>query len=138
MRVALISCAKTKLPGVHAAKDLYISPRFKLAWQYASANYDRVYILSAKHGLLEPEKRIRAYDVTLNDQPKEARLRWARKVARQIRLSIPSSAYIEFWCGAAYRDPLMEMLNEYDVMAPFAWMSQGQQLQWLKAKAAGA
>ena len=138
MRVALISCAKMKRPGVHAAKDLYASPRFKLAWKYASARYDRVYILSAKHGLLEPERRIRAYDASLNDRTTEERLRWARKVARQIRAVIPPMAFIDLWCGRAYWNPLRELLDGYQILAPFAWMSQGKQLQWLKANTAGA
>ncbi len=133
LRVALISCTKTKRPGVHTAKDIYSSPRFKLIWQYVEPRYDCVFILSAKHGLLPPERRIRAYDETMHGRVRRVRERWARKVERQIRAHIPRGAHIEFWCGAAYWGPLKEALErDYAVRTPLAHLRQGEQLQRIK------
>ena len=139
MKIALISCSKTKLSGVHPAKDLYCSTRFKLAWKYAEPRYDEVYILSAKHGLLAPDRRIRAYDLSLNKMPGAARIKWAERVARQVRATISPRAILEFYCGRAYRDPLAEMLEDYQTTTPLLGMNRGEQLQWLSGTvAAGA
>jgi hypothetical protein len=62
MKVALVSCVKTKLPGMHPAKELYASPLFRLSFEYASKHADRTYILSAKCGLVEREQRIESYE----------------------------------------------------------------------------
>ena len=63
MKIALISCVSKKQELSDGekvkAKDLYISPLFKMAYDYAKKlDVDRVFILSAKHGLLSPDKEI--------------------------------------------------------------------------------
>lgn len=50
MRVALVSCVKTKRDTPHPAKDLYTSPLFKGLRRYAEAHADTWFILSAEFG----------------------------------------------------------------------------------------
>lgn len=138
MRIALISCSKTKRSGVHPACELYCSVRFRLAWKYAAGAYDKTGVLSAKHGLIIPERRIRAYDDALGSKTSAERSAWARKVARQIRAQFPIGSEIHFLCSRAYRETLAELLSgDYAVAAPLAHMRRAEQLRWLK-QAAGA
>ncbi len=58
MRIALISCVKTKRNAASKAKDLYISSLFKMNYTYAQRTCDKIFILSAKHGLLDENQII--------------------------------------------------------------------------------
>lgn len=60
-KVGFVSCCKTKRKGFFKAKDLYISDLFKKSFSFCLANYDFVYILSAKYGLLNPNDFIEIY-----------------------------------------------------------------------------
>jgi hypothetical protein len=61
-KVVLISCASKKLPHKAKAKDLYISPLFKKNLAFAHfLRADKIFILSAKYGLLSLEQVIELY-----------------------------------------------------------------------------
>lgn len=82
-KIVLISCVSKKKAEACKAKDMYVSPLFKMSWEYAKQfSPDEVFILSDKHHLLDPEQRIDPYDVTLTKsaQWKE----WARTVLHGI------------------------------------------------------
>lgn len=91
MKIVLISCTKSKdkeatksnpLP----ANKLYTGTAFKKAYQYArQLTPDRIYILSAKHGLLKPDDKVCYYDDTLKDKPSQERKLWAENVLDQLR-----------------------------------------------------
>ncbi len=67
MLVVLISCVSKKKNSPSMAKDMYISPLFKGAYQYSKKlGADLVFILSAKYGLLEESAWIEPYNETLN------------------------------------------------------------------------
>jgi hypothetical protein len=69
-KIVLIACASQKKKIKSPAKDLYISTLFKYSLRYAfSMNPDKVYILSALHHLLDLDKEIEPYDVTLSNIP---------------------------------------------------------------------
>lgn len=81
MKIALISCSKEKRPYPCTASELYsASTLFSLSYQYAKKNTERIYILSAKYGLVPDDKVIEPYDQTLNDMTRGQQLEWARKV----------------------------------------------------------
>lgn len=131
MKVALVSCAKKKRFGCHAAKDLYTSALFKLTFQYASKNYDRVFILSAHYGLLDPNESVQTYDKTLRDMSGAQRRKWASDVLLQICLYIPREAEIHYFCGELYRKYLIGRLGRVEAV-PLQGMRIGKQLQWYK------
>ena len=57
--IILISCASKKHSTKMPAKDLYNSILFKSSLEYAkSIKHDKIYILSAKHHLLDLETQI--------------------------------------------------------------------------------
>lgn len=50
------------------AKDMYVSDLFKKSLEYARRlNPAKIYILSAKYGLLELDDMIEPYEITLNE-----------------------------------------------------------------------
>lgn len=72
--IVLISCVAKKRDEPSPAKDLYISPLFKNSLAYAySLKPDKIFILSALHHLLELDKVIEPYNVTLSNIPKSKR-----------------------------------------------------------------
>ena len=67
-KVILISCVSKKLHHKSKAQDLYVSPLFKKNLQYAkSLNSDRIFILSARYGLLRLNEEIESYNKTLKE-----------------------------------------------------------------------
>ena len=55
--IALIACSCKKIGGADQAQYLYNSNLFKLSFRYAQQRgAQRIYILSAKHGLLDPNE----------------------------------------------------------------------------------
>ena len=84
-RIALISCSKRKMPYACRASELYsASTLFSLSYEYAKAHADRVFILSAKHGLVGEEEIVAPYEETLNEKTAAERQAWAQKVLRQL------------------------------------------------------
>ena len=99
MNIGFVSCVKTKREGCFPAQDLYISPLFKSAFAYASLHCARVFILSAKHGLLRPEQKIKQYDRTLGNMSKVERTEWSRHVIKQIQKFILPHDKLHFFWG---------------------------------------
>ena len=92
-----ISCVKTKRSSRCMAKDMYISPLFKKAYQYALkfVPEDKIYILSAKYGLIHSSQMIDPYEKTLNAERDKERKVWAYNVVQQMKAKgIPLDASI--------------------------------------------
>ncbi len=136
--IVLIGCAKTKLPGIHPACELYRSRLFRLSFAYAVLqNFGpRKFILSAKHGLLSPNKRIKSYDQSLQEMTAQERRQWAKKVARQIKAQfLPPGWEIHFLCGEDYqRDLMTELGDGFVYHIPMRGLSLGKQVQWLQQR----
>ncbi|MBO5796260.1 MAG: hypothetical protein J6R28_06410 [Bacteroides sp.] len=90
MKIALISCVSQKQKLAEGelvqAKCLYTSPLFIKAHAYAQQlGVDKIYILSAKHGLLEEYDKIGWYNETLlNKSAKECK-DWANSVLDELK-----------------------------------------------------
>ena len=82
--LTIIGCSSRKLPVIAPAWLLYsASPRFSALFQYSKRIGDKILILSAKHGLIEPIKIIKPYNFTIADMDAHHLL--------EIRKSIKSS-----------------------------------------------
>jgi hypothetical protein len=131
-RVVLISCASKKLPTPAKARDLYISPLFRLNLAYAeSLKPEAIFILSAKHGLVPLEKKLAPYNETLNTKKDAAIKAWAKKVCRQLgtRTNVGSDEFI-LLAGERYRRHLLPFLKHSKT--PLQGLGLGKQLQFLK------
>lgn len=75
-KIVLISCVSRKGNTKVKAKDLYQGPLFKNSLAYAqSLKPDKIYILSAHHYLLDLDKEIEPYNVTLSYVSPSQRMR---------------------------------------------------------------
>ena len=116
-RIVLISCVSMKLPSRAKAKDLYVSSLFKYCLQYAiSLNPDNIYVLSAKHGLLDLEQKIEPYEQTLNKMKSNQIKEWADKVLVQLRkVSNLKNDDFTFLAGEKYRKYLVLHISNYKI-----------------------
>ncbi|MDD9807724.1 MAG: hypothetical protein OXU34_05560 [Gammaproteobacteria bacterium] len=130
--IILISCASRKLSCRAKARDLYISPLFKLSLRYAEGlKADGIFILSAKHGLLPLSREIEPYEQTLNDMRAAEIKIWAEKVLAQLKgaCSVEQTAFI-FLAGEKYRKYLLPHLTNTEI--PLQGLRIGQQMKELK------
>lgn len=125
MRVGLVACCGQKLEGMHPAGDIYQSPLFRKSREWAEVNCDKWMILSAKHGLLDPQQVIESYDLTLNNMPAERRRAWSDSVRTQLAEFSDDDLVVlagKNYCGWA---------TGLNVNRPLEGMGIGQQLAWL-------
>jgi hypothetical protein len=115
------------------ASDIYLSPLFKKAKDYASKNFDRWYILSAKYGLIHPDAIIEPYEKTLNKMSREDIHKWSEKVFEELKKSTMTNDEITFIAGLRYRQDLTPLLLKRGnkIRVPMKGMGIGKQLQWL-------
>ncbi len=136
-KIALISCSKGKKNYSCKSMYMYDSVLFKKAKKYVeSQNYCEWFILSAKHGLLNPENIIEPYDLTLNNMGRDNLIKWSNSVF--IQLCQMNISVIDFYAGDNYRKyliPLLEFEN-IECNIPLKGLGIGQQLQFYKNKEA--
>ncbi len=133
-KVVLISCVSKKLNYKSKAQDLYVSSLFKKNLQYAkSLNPDKIFILSAKYGLLRLNEEIEPYDKTLNKMRSNKIKEWANLVLSQLKkLTDTENDEFIFLAGNKYRKFLLPHLKHYKI--PMQSLSIGKQLQWLSKR----
>jgi hypothetical protein len=151
MNIYLVACAETKVPRPHKAKDLYISPLFKGSRAYVerriAATGGDWFVLSALHGLLDPESVTRPYNNTLVGANKGRRERWARQVVTDIGVHyglqtrwagkpplVWTQTHFVFLAGEVYREFLIPLLEAEGATTcvPMQGLGIGKQLQYLK------
>ena len=85
-KIVLISCVSKKESHLSKAEDLYKSPLFRYSLKYArNLNPYKIYILSAKHGLLTLNYKIKPYNETLNEMKLEQIKRWSLDVLKKLK-----------------------------------------------------
>jgi hypothetical protein len=67
---------------------------------------DRWFVLSAKHGLVEPDRVLAPYDEALTDRPRAARRAWSSQAVQALEdiLGGLSGVVVELHAGSAYLD----------------------------------
>lgn len=85
MKIALIGCVKKKADAPCMARDMYISPLFKGCYRLAKKmGAEKIYILSAKYGLIEETQIIKPYNETLNTKSEKERKIWAYNICQSL------------------------------------------------------
>ncbi len=108
--IVLVGCVKTKHAARSPAKNLYSSPLWRCRRAYAESLGVPWYILSALHGLLDPDRRIDPYELALADLRTRAQRAWSARVLAQLKRRVPSmrDKMIEIHAGATYIDHGLE------------------------------
>lgn len=135
-KVALISCVSEKERSALPAKDLYVSRLFRGAYQYAKQiGAEKIFILSARYGLVEETEVIAPYDETLNSKPIADRKAWAAGVLESLneKTDLQKDEFV-ILAGKKYREFLVDQLA--NVSIPLEGMSIGKQLDFYKKRLA--
>lgn len=142
----LIGCCKRKMKSQQRLPPyrLYQGVLFRAQYRYASwvleAELEDIYVLSAKHGLISYlSSSVAYYDETLPASAR-ARVEWAEEVAMQIAatFTFTPGERLYILAGKRYREPLIGMLGEFEVINPVpAGMGYGQQVKWLDRESFG-
>lgn len=131
--IVLLSCVSKKKSYATRAEDLYESTLFKYALKYAKMqNPDKIYILSALHGLVELDQILKPYNVTLNKIKTAERKIWSQKVIGQMKdknIDLTNDHFI-ILAGEMYRKYLLPYFDKYTI--PMLGLPIGKQLQFLK------
>ncbi len=132
-KIVLIACGKTKRPYKSRAKDLYISNLFKKSLNYARLlKPDEIFILSAEYRLVDLEKELEPYDLTLNTMSALKIEQWAKGVKNQMDGKIDfENDEVTFLAGEKYREYLLPLFKK-EPCIPMKGLKIGEQLQWLK------
>lgn len=129
--VGLVSCSKAKLKKAAPARDLY-SPSFVFSRsaRYVESRCDEWFVLSAKHGLVEPDTVLEPYDDTLAGAPKKVREAWASRVRAELanRFDGQRVKYI-LMAGSSYAGAVAGL----DVEEPLRGLGTGHRRKWLAA-----
>ena len=105
-RIGLIGCVKEKEPQPAPARTLYRSPLFHARRAYVERSCSSWFVLSAKHGLVHPDRWLEPYDVTLKNEAPSQRRVWSQDVLAELSrlLGDVNGAVFEIHAGVAYRD----------------------------------
>lgn len=137
--IALISCGKAKLDHAAPAREMYTGNLFRAALADCESRGLRVFILSAKHGLVGPDDVLEPYDLKLTDLPLKARLDWAQMIGRRLseilQWAIPA---MEIHAGAVYASYVAHSLEQLgdvpSITNPCQGMQIGERLHYYKER----
>jgi hypothetical protein len=147
-RIVLISCVASKGKTKSKASELYKGPLFRNSLEYARAlKPNKIFVLSALHHLLDLNKEIEPYNVTLSNIPASKRLNnpdlkvlskaeareWGQRVLRQLRkvADLEKDKFI-ILAGQSYIHPIEKGLVHIE--QPLAGLRQGERIQLLIKK----
>ncbi len=130
----LISCGKNKQPVRAPAAQLYTSPRFHLSVALPRRLGFPFSVLSAKHGLLEPDTLVEPYDASLASLSREERRVWAENVFTQLVTAHPNVRRFVFLADDDYRDDIVPMLQErkVDILEPLLTFERSGRISFLR------
>lgn len=130
-KIVLIACAAKKQSHAARAEELYISPLFKLNLRYAkSLKPDKIFILSAKHHLVELNQELEPYNQTLNEMSVLEIKQWAEQTLQQLQqhTSLENDEFV-FLAGEKYRKYLLPKISHFQI--PLQGKGIGKQLKFL-------
>jgi hypothetical protein len=147
-RIVLISCVSRKGKIKAKARDLYKGPLFRYSLECAELmKHDKIFILSAKHHLLDLDKEIEPYNVTIGYVSPKERLKkpdlivlskeevkiWGQNVAKELSkyADLKNDTFI-ILAGMSYIKPIENALT--NIVLPLKGLSQGKKLKLLKSK----
>ena len=137
--IGLVSCVKTKRDKPVPPKALYTSDYFEKMRSYAEQYHDDWWILSAKHGLLDPDgDPIEPYDETLSGARVAKRREWAERVADQLDAQglLSEEVTLVFHAGKDYYEELLPLIKETGVSVeiPTEGLGIGEKQAWYKER----
>ena len=110
-RVALIGSSGASAEEPKAAGEMFCSDGFARAREHARHSRLPWFVLSAKHGLLDPGEVISPYGSHIDDQPSAYRAAWAEWVVAQLADRVQlDGVVVEVHGGVDFAQPLRQPL----------------------------
>ena len=132
--VVLVGCVATKASSARPARELYQSPLFARRAEYAESSGLPWVILSAEHGVVDPDEVIEPYDRSIEQSAAAYRRRWGQEVVDELaaRFGSLNGLVFELHAGAAYGDPIERLLDDRGARLerPLTGLRIGEQLAW--------
>jgi hypothetical protein len=133
MTLHLIACSSTKLDARAPARDLYTSDLFRKSVAYVESIGAPWAVLSALHGMIQPDAMVEPYDVTLLIMTREQRRCWGAMATDQL-WRFDDTDFV-FLAGQNYRQPMIDSqiwrARGYHATAPMEGLGIGEQKAWL-------
>jgi hypothetical protein len=129
-RVVLIGSSGATVEEPDAAGRLFLSDGFARAREHAVHSRLPWFVLSAKHGLLDPDDVISPHEIQIDDQPAGYRSAWGEWVVAQLadRLQL-DGVVVEVHGGVDFAQPLRQSLARrgavLEIPLPGTWRDSG-------------
>ena len=129
-RVVLVGSSGTVATAPRPAEELFESPGFVAARDRAAASGSRWFVLSARHGLLDPHDVVGPFDDQLGDSSVGYRIAWGEWVAAQLaeRMWL-GGVVVEVHGGVDFAQPLRHPLAlrgaGLEIPLPGTWRDAG-------------
>ena len=133
--VALVGCSARKLGRPAPARDLYTGVLFQYARTWVTGNGWPWHVLSAEHGLVDPDRVLEPYDTRFRQSaPSE----WVDEVWQSLLERYDGRpVHFKLLAGLLYRVQLMRRIQDHPgwtAEAPLAGLGIGQQVAWLRER----
>jgi hypothetical protein len=133
--IGLVSCVKTKRDKPARPKELYTSNYFEKMRSYTEQYHDDWWILSAKHGLLDPNgDLIEPYNETLSGAKISKKREWAEQVAVQLDEEglLSDDVTLVIHAGKDYYEELLPLIEKagVNVEIPTEGLTIGERMSW--------
>ncbi len=133
----LVQCAKGKADRAVEARDLYQSSYFTVNRRWAEQS-DRWAVLSAHHGLVDPDTVLDPYDRTLKNMDRTERLEWGEGVVNELReRDVAGYDGVVILGGKDYTNPLLHFSEDIPtrVFSPYQSVGggMGKHMAWANA-----
>ena len=137
--IGLVSCVKTKRDEPTTPKTLYTSDYFEKMRAYAEEHHDDWWILSAKHGLLDPQgDAIAPYDETLTGARVAEKREWTERVIEQLDEEglLTEGVTLVLHAGRDYYEELLPLIENTGVAIeiPTEGLAIGEKKAWYKER----
>ncbi len=143
-RVVLVGCGAAKLSRRAPARELYTSNLFRMSLTYAQkiAAVERVFVLSAMHGIVPLDQELKPYERKLSDYGgKQDREAWGGRTIGQLsdQPSVPPRGQRGELVMLAGKDYVEAMVFDardagWQLVEPLKGLTRGARLAWLRAE----
>ena len=125
-RVLLVASGGDLAEAPTTAAELFRSPGFARARELAAASGAPWFVLSAKHGLLDPADVVGPYDLQLGERTSAYRSAWGEWVVAQLGERVPlEGTVVEVHGGVDFAQPLRSPLGRrgagLEMALPESW-----------------
>ena len=136
--LVLVSCSSTKLRQEAPAGRLYQGAMFRKSRELVRAVGATWFILSGKHGLVDPHESIKPYNVRLATMPWDSVERWGSLVSAQARQLVDARDFDNciVLAGQLYLHAILATTQRWEregmpVVDPLEGLGIGERLAWL-------